>query len=355
MTFSRSSKSGTPLTTRDALESILSDRPHEAAIQHLVAVCTRMASAYLYLKARLGTLRPEHFGLTFEDLALDSCAELFERDEHDRFVELRNYFDSVDLPASDDADVEIALRRIVFSKVSEGLFRRFRENDPNLGKVIRNIKDVAGATPGLRLERYNRQLWIVLGTTSAPLNDMPVAPSETIEAHVTSALGSSGQTQGAVDALKAFLELHEYYRNGFPVTAFGEIVRSAFIRLGASFHDDDDDERHYTHQEVGSAIHSATESVRAKMHASYVAKGKVDAETFEIYMRTVRDVLEAQYVHDTASSHSHYDVMAVHVPGLSEHEYHRRHRNRVEYMVKMARGCMSDFLFDEPVLVTTNP
>lgn len=354
MNLLRKSKGDVSLSTRDALESLLSERPRQAAVNHLVGISTRMATAYLYLKARLGTLRPEHFGLSFEDLALDSCAELFQRDELGRYVELRTYFESIDPAAADDADLEIALRRIVFSKVGEGLFRRFRENDPNLGKVIRNIKDVAGTTRGLRLERHRRQLWIVVGEDAPLADDLPVAPAEVLEAHVTSALGSTGQTQEALQALKTFVELHEYYRNGFPVTAFGEIVRSSFIRLGASVHEDSDDEQHFTSEEIEGAIDAATETVRNKMQLSYVGKRKVDGSTFEIYMHTVRNVLESQYLHDTSSGLSHFDVMATYVPGLTEIEYHRTHRNRVEYMVKVARGCMSAFLLDEPVLATAH-
>lgn len=355
MKFSRSGKGGTSMTTCDALESVLSERPRQAAVNHLVGVSTRMASAYLYLKARLGTLSPEHFGLSFEDLALDSCAELFQRDDRGRYVELRTYFESIDLATLDDADLEIALRRIVFSKVGEGLFRRFRENDPNLGKVIRNVKDVAGTTPGVRLERHRRQLWIVIGEDDPLLVELPVAPAEVVEAHVTPALGSSGRTQEAFKALKAFVELHDYYRNGFPVTAFAEIIRSAFIRLGASLHGEPDDEQHFSAEEIARAIDTATDAVRAAMHPSYVGKRKVDGSTFEIYMRTVRDVLESQYVHDTSSTCSHFDVIAGHMPGLSEREYHRRHRNRVEYMIKMARGFTSGILLDEPVLAPAHP
>jgi hypothetical protein len=308
-----------------------------------------MALAYLYQKARLGSLRPEHFGLTFEDMALDSTAELFQRDDSGRFIELRAYFSSAGRAASTDAEMEIALRRIVFSKVSEGLFRRFRENDPNLGKVIRNTKDAVIALPGVRLERQGRQLWIVVGDDDELTMETPVAPPEIIDAHVTSALGSAGQMQEAVVALVSFLKMHPYYRNGFPVSEFAKIVRSAYIRLGAALNDDDHSERHFTADEVARAIDAATDAVYTKTFSTYVTKKKVDAPTFRVYLRTVRDVLESLYVHDTSSSYSHFDVMATYNPGLSEDEYRRTHRNRVEYMVKIARTHVSAFLLDPPV------
>jgi len=348
MSPSTSRKCGESLTVREALASLLSECPSPVAVNRLVSVSTRMALAYLYQKARLGGLRPEHFGLTFEDLALDSTAELFRRDDAGNFVELRTYFNSVGRAASTDADMEIALRRIVFSKVSEGLFRRYRENDPNLGKVIRNTKDAINSLQGVRLERQGRQLWIVVGDDELMM-ETPVAPPEVIDAHVTSALGSAGQMQAAVAALVSFLETHPYYRNGFPVSEFAKVVRSAYIRLGAALHNDDDTERQFTTDEIKRAIDSATDAVYTKTFSTYVEKKKVDARTFQVYLRTVRDVLESLYVHDTSSTYSHFDVMATYTPGLSEDEYRRTHRNRVEYMVKLARTHVSDFLLDHPV------
>ena len=342
-------KGGASLTTRDALASVLSECPSPASVNHLVYVSTRMALAYLYQKARLGSLRPEHFGLTFEDMALDSTAELFQRDDSGRFVELRAYFNSAGRAASTDAEMEIALRRIVFSKVSEGLFRRFRENDPNLGKVIRNTKDAVIALPGVRLERQGRQLWIVIGDDDELMLETPVAPPEIVDAHVTSALGSAGQMQEAVIALVSFLEMHPYYRNGFPVSEFAKIVRSAYIRLGAALNDEEQSERHFTSEEVARAIDAATDAVYTKTFSTYVKTKKVDAPTFQVYLRTVRDVLESMYIHDTSSSYSHFDVMATYNLGLSEDEYRRTHRNRVEYMVKLARTHLSDFLLDHPI------
>src|SRR5690606_22299249 len=134
-------------------------------------------------------------------------------------------------------------------------------------------------------------------------------------------------------ALVAFLDMHPYYRNGFPVSEFAKIVRSAYIRLGAALHDGDDSERHFTGDEVERAIDAATDAVHSKTFSTYVEKKKVDEPTFQVYLRTVRDVLESMYVHDTSSSYSHFDVMATYDPGLSEDEYRRTHRNRVEYMV----------------------
>lgn len=336
----------------DALRSLLSDRPHPASVRHVIDVSIRMALAYLHQKKRLGSLRPEHFGLSIKDLAIDSTADIFRRNDAGHYVELRTYFQSIDWEELDETDLTIAFRRIVFSKVSESLFRRFRENDPNLAKVIRNIKDVARSTSEVRLERVGSQRWLVLGKNEPLESGKPVAPSEIVESYVTSALGSNGVTEDALSALRALLERNPHYRNGFPVSEFAKVVRSSFVRLGAPI-SEDAEHSGFSTEEVARAIDLATAVVERRFYSTYVASRKVDAKTFGVYVSTVRDVLQAQYVHGTESAYSHFNVLATHQPDVTERDYRRRHRNRVEYMVKAARTEVVEFLAGRPALSAT--
>ena len=55
--------------------------------------------------------------------------------------------------SSEDLDEEEAtqqLRILVFSKVNQGLFRLYRENDPILARLIRNIKLAVKADPSFK-------------------------------------------------------------------------------------------------------------------------------------------------------------------------------------------------------------
>lgn len=299
----------------------------------------------------MGSLDPARFGISFEDMATDSIADLFARDDTGRYTELATYFAGTDWPEMSDADAEIALRRLVFGKVSERLFRSYKENDPNLGKVIRNIKDAVPAQSGCRLERIRGRLWIVLGDEEPLSGDRPVAPPEILEAYVTSALGNVGQTSAAIESLARFLAYHPHYRNGFPVSGLAKIVRSAFIRLGAAMVDEEEGpDDSFTQGEVDDAIEAAIDAVRSKMFSTYVSKGRIDPPTFELYVSTVSDVLASEYVHGTSSQHSHFDILATYKPSLSKTDYRDKHRNRVEYMVKLARTRLAELLAQDFVM-----
>ena len=345
-----SSENGTRQETlRGALTSVLHGRRERAAARFLVDASMRMALAYLRAKTRMGTLDPKRFGLSLEDMAIDSIAELYERDETGKYVEICTYFESIPWSKMDDAGLEIALRRIVFGKVTERMFRQYRENDPNLGKVIRNIKDAAAAAPDTHLERVDGKLWIVVGRDVALATDRPTAPPDLLESYVTAALGKDGRTSEALDALARFFEFHPHYRNGYSVSALATMVRSAFIRLGAALEDATAGET-FTEGEIADALSAAIDMLRTTLPSTYVSTQKLHTSTFDVYLHTVRDILASTYLHGTASHCSHFDVMASHSPALTRSEYRREHRNKVEYMVKLARARLAELLLDDAVI-----
>lgn len=215
-----------------ALSSMLSDHPHPVSVEHVRELSVRMALAYLHQKRRRDSLSAEPFGLSMEELAIDSTADLFQRDDRGRYVQLRKYFDSVDWTKSDETDLAMALRRIVFGRVSESLFHRIGTNEPNPGKLVRDIEDAARSTSTAHLERLERRLWIVAGKDGRLEHGKPVMPPEIVESYVTPAAG--GSTHEAVHALVLLLESNRHYRNGFPVLEFARVVRSASVRPRAS-------------------------------------------------------------------------------------------------------------------------
>ena len=97
-------------------------------------------------------------------LALDCIADTFQRDENGHFTTLITYFESLNWRQLSDADLTIALRRLIFSKVNEGLFRSYRAEDPNLARIIRNIKEAVKRNDSFSLHREREVQWIVVGS-----------------------------------------------------------------------------------------------------------------------------------------------------------------------------------------------
>lgn len=334
------------------IASVVSSQPDRLAVRALVDQSYRFAFAYLRQKVRRGRLRPELFGLSLEDLALDCFADLFQRNEEGHFEQIATYFESIQWRKLQDEELYMALRRLVFSKVNDGLFQRYRGMDASLAKIIRNIKNAVKANPNLSLVRHKRELWLVAASEGADLTLHPTAPPEILEAFLASRLSRSDELRTVVDSFVQFTEERPFYANGYPLTAFAQTLRSAYVCVGeaSAF----EEEQGFPVYEVEEAIHLTTRSVKSDMHGSYVAKGKVNGPIFEAYFSAVRDILNAQFISDAPPVDSYFDALKSYIPELSKPYYRQEHRYRLEYLAKLARGRLLHYLKDETSMEATS-
>ena len=128
------------LPVRELLCSILRNEAPSRAFTHFINLCTSIALTHLERKAATGQINRGMIQLSLKDLALDCVADLFRLDEQGIPVQMRMYFECVNLEEASEEETLILLRRLIFSKVKQGLFRTYNEMDPSLGKIIRNIK-----------------------------------------------------------------------------------------------------------------------------------------------------------------------------------------------------------------------
>jgi len=322
------------------LSDVLHPPPHPRSVQALIQRSHTLAIAHFRHRAqRKNRYLTSIFGIDIEDLALDCIADLFARGEDGGFPKLQDYFHGMDWQCMDDAGLQIALRRLVYTKVRDGLFRRHREADPGLARIIRNVKLAVQSHPGLCLTRYQHQTWILTTFTQAdPIVD-PVAPDAILESYLTARIGETTHIPHVVEILHAFTVDYPFYAPGHPLSHFAQIIRTAFVRLEAV--EDDvvlpsvrvDVQR----EEVAAMIRAALESVADDMRPSYVGKGKVAAATFDAYLRATEDVLVPTFVDPYAEAHSLYTALRCYLPGLTLDEYRDEHRHRLEYLSKKVR------------------
>jgi hypothetical protein len=224
---------------------------------------------------------------------------------------------------------------LIFSKVNEGLFRRYREADPSLAKIIRNIKDAVKADARLRLERHGAGAWIVV--EPAEVSSQPIAPVEVLESYLVAQVTGRTSSHELVGAFVAFVQLHPHYSNGYPITGFAQALRGAYVRAGEATLEGDEEEAPLRSEEVETAIEQVAQQVQAQMHASYVGKGKVCNATFDHYFKTIRDLLVSQYASRGPYLASQFDALQAYIPSLTREAYGQSHRNILEYLIKRTR------------------
>ncbi len=134
---------------RDNLLAVLGGAFAHQQLNAVIQVCHALASAFLAGKKTTRTLTTLH-GLGYSDLAYDCIAEIFQQYPAGHFVQLQAYFNSLCLETASDEEILVHLRRLVFSKVNQAIFRLYNEADPSLAKILRNIKKGMSICPTRR-------------------------------------------------------------------------------------------------------------------------------------------------------------------------------------------------------------
>lgn len=109
----------------------------------LASLCTRLSSAQLKLRMKHGLTLFDTSGRSnpeIQAIAMDAISDLFERDDKMVLIRFQRYFIPLRELIMNDADAMIALRKLITSKTTQGLYRIFKERDPESAKLLRNIK-----------------------------------------------------------------------------------------------------------------------------------------------------------------------------------------------------------------------
>ncbi|MFA6455741.1 MAG: hypothetical protein WCW40_02875, partial [Bacteroidota bacterium] len=125
---------------RGTITAILSGTVTREQVNDIISLSHAFALILLRKKLTAGKLNLSLIHLDLHDLAYDCIADLFRMDDDHTLIQLSSYFGSLPLHQLSDVQMVDHLRRIVFSKVNQGIFRIYFEHDPSLGKILRNIR-----------------------------------------------------------------------------------------------------------------------------------------------------------------------------------------------------------------------
>jgi hypothetical protein len=284
----------------------------------------------------------DQFELTEEDLALDCLADLFRRDEAGRFGQLHAYAAAVDWERLDDAGLEIALRRLIFSAVNEGLFRRYRENDPVVGRFIRTLKRHVKRHEALVLVRERTSLMVVLREADPDRLGRPQMPQEVLEVYLHGAFAAGSGLPAVLTALTTLFRSHPDYAPKVALSDLAISVRSVLVRRNAADVVGDETasdavELRDLQQLAGAHVDHALTEVQHSMQELYVGKRGVSPALYSAYFQAIRDILTAQFIAGGEPDISFRGALDRYVSGLSSKEYRRQHQAVLEYLINLTK------------------
>ena len=304
----------------------------------VVRICHSLSIACIQTRSIAAVLNDTH-GLSVSDLAMDCIADLFQQSEQGGFIQLSAFFGSLPLENCSDEETLIHLRRLVFSKTYNGLFRLYNEADPTLGKILRNIK-IAIQSLGHFESCTEVGEPAIKPVACDPLPHLPPPDRDMLERYLSPYIRSNETVPTMLAKLSLYLREQRLHRRVIPLIDVAVVFRSLYSRpclLPASFEDVSGE---LLRNDVERTLQIVSGQARAAAENAYVDTGKLHSESLDSYFRAINAGLRATFVELDGAEFSLFEALRIEMPGLTLVEYRRSHRSRLEYLSRQTHERM---------------
>ena len=301
----------------------------------LVELCHSMAAVGLRRRIAPVLLDSGVHGTNYRDLAYDCIAELFQRGEDGSLLQIRAYFQGIERAAASDQELLTHLRRIVFTKVNHGVVRFYGEADPDLGKILRNIKLSIQALRNFSVVGRFGDTFL-LPAFSPSLEHLPPFSREELERALRKDARPDEHVPALLAHLSRILRAQRECSRLVSLTTVALAIKSIYLTPATvePAHEAAGDP--FTVPEIMTLVQTACREVLGRMAAEYVDSGKVERDMFRKYIEVVEKNVALRFTGEESDGHSLFSGLQSLVPSLSEAEYRATHRARLEYLSRLA-------------------
>lgn len=319
---------------RENLLAILAGSHTHDQLNRLIAVSHTLANSFLASKATAGTL-VSVYGLNTSDLAYDCIAEIFQKDADGNYIQLFSYFNGLSLTTAREEEILAHLRRLVFSKVNQGVYRLYSEADPSLAKILRNIKiAIISLKNFTEIERFGEPC--ITPSLCDTLEDYPAIDREFLEQQFVEHTTGREHIPELLAKLSLFLRKQNEHCRIIPFVMVGILFRTIYT-CRQDFPDQMvTADAELVESDTSSIIKKVCNDIRKKNERKYVEGGKITAEMLEKYFIVLEEGLCEKFIGKDGYDFSLYESLKKLSPDMTKEDYKKNHRNRIEYLLKQA-------------------
>lgn len=323
----------TPILTshlRENLIALLGGATTSRQLNTVINLCIALASELLGRKSGSRKLSLSQ-GLNEKDLAYDCVADLFQRNEQGCFVQLEAYFSSFDMYSVPDEELLIALRRLVYSRVNQAMFRMYHDIDPAFSRILRNIKLAIETMK--QFDEHDRFGEPSIAPVLCPtLEHLPALDADEVQNYLLAhSIGTENIPQ-MLGKLAVYVRQQECYSRIIPIMTVARILKSVYSLKNEPLLEPPTTETELSGSDTADIVKSACEIVKRESAGKYVGKKKVGEELFNKYFDVIEANVLARIGEQDGGAATYFDLLKESLPALTPEEYKKNHRARIEYL-----------------------
>jgi hypothetical protein len=312
------------------LRAVTSEAHTYDQLASVIRVSQALSIACLHARRIPAMLKDTH-GLSIPDMAMDCIAELFEQDKHGTLVQLCAYFGGIPLESCSDEEALVHLRRLVFSKTYNGLFRLYNEADPTLGKVLRNIKLAVQSLKNFEELDVCGEPSIVPSACD-PLRHLPPTDQATLERSLAASISGRQTIPSMLAQLSCYLRGQCLHSRVISLIDAAVAFRALYARPLMLPTLVESGSEQILHMDTEKILQEVYRVARSGAEKTYVSNGKISSELMDVYFRVIDVGIRANFIAFDGADFSLFATLCKEMPGLTKQDYRKHHRARLEYL-----------------------
>lgn len=320
---------------RSIICAIIAGKQTLQQLNEFVSVCHALATTTLRHKIAAAMLQSRFHYSSYSDMAYDCIADLFSRDNQDVLVRVKSYFEGVDIVQADDEELLAHLRRLIASKVNQGVFRIYGEIDPGLGKILRNIKLAIQSLESFTVSsRFGD--WHLCPNMIEANQHLPTYEAQELERELCRTANGNDAIPDLLSKLSLLMRKQDTNSRSVPLMTVARVFRSIYSHDG-EIADTAEPEDRFIVPDTTALIKEVCTTFKREMEPKYVGKKKVSPDIFESYFTVIEQSLVDHFVGNDGDMSTFYEKLSALKPGITREEYYDGHRAVVEYLGRLVR------------------
>ncbi len=270
--------------------------------------------------------------LHMEDIAIDSIAPLFLKDESKQFYVLVNAYNNWSPPIHCNEDALFFLNKIVAAQIEQHVTVLLRESDPVFGKILDSVNYLI-KKEGYKKINYFGEMYIVKNKCSCIYEKV-------ISAEEFELLPSSLFINKKTIFINLFhvIENKQGYFPAIPINSF--VSKLKHIAL-FDYHNNKNQPKFLFDQiEVEECISLGLTKAQKKLENYYLKKEKLSISEFNTFTKVLSDM--AVDLKDGGIKHGLYDYLNVYFPNLTREKYYTKYQDILEYILKIMKKTIAE-------------
>lgn len=295
--------------------------------------------AIVRLKQLLGSgrLHLQSFPLSLESTAIDCIAELFERDDDNVFVELEHFFCvEHNLDELIDDDLIAYFRALIFTKLNDGIFSLYRETDPVLSKILRNVKSAIQKNKCFTISQL-LGISVIHYRVDEERSHLPEVQLETVELYFKNNVREATSVTQYLRAFEQLLLTEKNFRPAFPLIDFCVAIKRHMIQYQAPMSKVISNDESLFQRDAAMLIDETLLHAREQLYERYVLKNKLSEEYFTAYTEAISCMVKDTFLLNDGSEKKYGEYLQQQLPTITYEEYRVHHRKQFEYMAKLIK------------------